>query len=180
MSHTYNAAAGSATPGSALTLTVPDDGDARTAAAQNTPDQKMSDLLEYVRGALWSAANVLGTAFLKRIRVGGTALVNADFGKAGWGATATISGAGGYDMAGQVSVTAGGAGIAANPTVSFSFKDGTMNSGVVVLVNCYDSTGAVYPCSINPSAGATIDMIVGTTPVAARTYTLYWMAVRTA
>lgn len=46
MSHTYTADPSSATPGTTLAITVPDDGDARTAAAQNTPDQAIANLLE--------------------------------------------------------------------------------------------------------------------------------------
>lgn len=44
---------------------------------------------------------------------------------AGWGATATKGVvAGSSDLCGAVQVTAGGAGLAANPTITLTFKDG--------------------------------------------------------
>lgn len=49
MSHTYNASASTATPGSPFSLLVPDDGDADTAASVNTPFQKLADMLEFTR-----------------------------------------------------------------------------------------------------------------------------------
>ena len=57
----------------------------------------------------------------------GTVLVAGDFALgAGWGSTASIAfgGASAYDTHGYFAVTAGGAGIAANPNVVLTFKDG--------------------------------------------------------
>ena len=105
---------------------------------------------------------------------GGTAVVTGDFTlSAGWGNTATKTAVGGTDAAGFLTITANGAGIAGNPSVTFTFHDGTWGTTVF----CTFSRGEAN------SPGATFTSATGTTsvgtffagtPVAATQYTMFW------
>lgn len=69
---------------------------------------------------------------------GGTAHVAGDYVlSAGWGDTATISPTC-QDTRGVFAVTCGGAGIAANPTVALTFKDGTFGVSPTIICTRYD------------------------------------------
>lgn len=58
------------------------------------------------------------------------ALVSGDFALgAGWGSTASVTNSGGADNNFTVEVTTGGAGIAANPTTTFTYKGGDFDTG---------------------------------------------------
>lgn len=83
------------------------------------------------------ASQDLGTAALRwrtiyaqtlspsRLVSGGTALVAGNFAlSSGWGSTATISALSGTDSAWRLTVTANGAGIATNPTLTLTFANG--------------------------------------------------------
>lgn len=64
-------------------------------------------------------------AVLKRLIGAGTAHAPGDYAlSAGWGNTATVSSVAARDTGGRVSITCNGAGIAANPTVTLTYKDG--------------------------------------------------------
>jgi len=76
-----------------------------------------------------------GDVKAKRYRSSGTALVAGDFTLgAGWGDTATVAVISGDDTAGTCTVTAGGVGMAQNPTLTLTFKDGTYTAAPSVIV----------------------------------------------
>lgn len=73
-------------------------------------------------GLLAVVNNISGKRFIGS----GTAHVAGDYAlSAGWGNTATVSTVAARDTGGRVSITCGGSGIAANPTVTLTYKDGT-------------------------------------------------------
>jgi len=67
---------------------------------------------------------------LTRYVAGGTALNSSHFALgSGWGSTAAISAVTGHDSAWKMTITASGAGIAANPTFVLTFADGAWAAG---------------------------------------------------
>lgn len=102
-----------------------------TVAMAGTGD---GDFMDPTNGTFFSSlAGNLGTGVfpwtilnVKRVYTRGTSLVSGDFVlSAGWGGTASIGTLHGTDMAWDGTVTTGGAGIAANPTILLTFHDGT-------------------------------------------------------
>lgn len=112
-----------------------------------------------------------------QIRVGrlladqGTALAAADVAvSAGWGATATKSIAG-TDMNGVVTVGAAGAGQAANPTVTVTFKDGAWPQAPRVFVQNLTGGAARHHAPVTSVSTTTFTFTPEFTPVAGTTYT---------
>lgn len=110
----------------------------------------------------------------------GTALVSGDFAlSAGWGSTAALSAIAGTDTGFTVTVTANGAGIAANPTLTLTYKDGTWTNAPVFTVTRGDGnapTTGFWIVQAASTATAAIAQFVGL-PVAGNTYTIYVIVV---
>jgi hypothetical protein len=101
-----------------------------------------------------------------------TALVTGDFAlSAGWGSTAAVSAVTGTDQGWQITVTANGTGIAANPTVTLTFHDGTKTNAPICVSKMAGGTGTITPLAEAPTATTNVLTFNGT-PVAASTYIL--------
>ena len=80
-------------------------------------------------------------AYRRAIASQGTTLVTGDVAlSAGWGATATVSAIKGTDAAGFIEVTPGGAGLAANATITLTFTDGAWSVEPAAMVSRNDFT----------------------------------------
>jgi hypothetical protein len=103
----------------------------------------------------------------------GTNLVAGDFAlSAGWGATRSISNIlnGSKDTRGEFTVTSAGAGQAANPTITLTFKDGAFGGNPMAIVKRNGGTGAnTEPTWV--TLATTLTMTFPATPVAGLTYT---------
>lgn len=113
-----------------------------------------------------------GSTRVRRLKATeGTALVAGDFAlSAGWGDTASIGTITGTDQATSFTVTAGGAGIANNPTVTLTFKDGTWTNNPIPWGNMGSTgTGAVGQVLVDTTATTMTLTWVGL-PVAGLTY----------
>ncbi len=114
-----------------------------------------------------------GDALFKRIKASNaTALVTGDFAlSAGWGSTAAVSSPVGTDQAFSITVTANGAGIAANPTVTLTFHDGTWTNSPMFVCKQAGGTGTLTTLSgENTATATTLPLTFNGTPVAASTY----------
>lgn len=123
--------------------------------------------------------NLNGTLRLARTRTtGGTAAATGDFTlSAAWGNTATKVAFTGNDAAGSISITANGAGIAANPTVTFVFHDGTWGTQPTCVVGRNDTSGvaAGTGSGVGNATSATQGIFgLFATPTAGNTYVLTW------
>ncbi len=122
-----------------------------------------------------------GVSTAARVRAIGNTVTSADFTLGvGWGNTATIFVAtGSTDTAGTLTVTCGGAAIAASPRIIMTFNGGTFPAnGAIQIVNHTDSSetansGPIYGVVIKPSLTAPQWFMVGT-PVDTKTYTFNW------
>jgi hypothetical protein len=102
------------------------------------------------------------TVKIRRVLGGGTALVVGDIALSpGWGNTATISGLGGTDAAFRFAVTPNGTGIAANPTITVTFHDGTWTTIPICQITSFNPSGPAPQWYISGSTTASI-LIVGT------------------
>jgi hypothetical protein len=107
----------------------------------------------------------------KRIRATqGTALASANFTRAMWGNSSSFSAIAGTDQAFTVTVTAGGTGIAADPTVTLTFANGTWGTPPVYSCGMSGGSGTVAPVTWTPSA-TTLALTLRATPSAGSTYT---------
>lgn len=116
----------------------------------------------------------------------GTALTNADFTlSAGWGATAscTFPLGSAYDSRGSVRITSAGAGQAANPTVTLTFKNGAFSTGGWAVCQRGIGSGAGFggdqptvPFMVRDITGSTaVTFSFRGTPVAGESYDLWYM-----
>jgi hypothetical protein len=105
----------------------------------------------------------------------GTAYSGADAAiviSGGWGSTAAVSAASGYDQAFSFVVSSSGSGIAATPTITITFKDGTWAVAPQVQVTRND-TAAPTPATFYPTWTVSATQIVITmagTPTTANAY----------
>lgn len=101
-------------------------------------------------------------------------LVTGDFAlSAGWGATTAVSALAGKDQAWRATITANGAGLAANPTITLTFHDGTMTNSPICSTKMQDSGTGVFSADILDAPTATTNVITyktGVAPVAGNTY----------
>ena len=123
-----------------------------------------------------TAGDVIGR---RLIATKGTGVIAGDFALgAAWGSTATVSTvlSGSRDTRGAIRITANGAGIAANPTVTLTFKDGTFPGGESPFAVAVCGTGnTVLAAGDFWYAAATLTQGVfwyGGTPTAGRVYEL--------
>lgn len=106
-----------------------------------------------------------------------TGLVVGDFAlSAGWGATASIDQlqSTSSDLSGRLRVSASGAGIAAQPTITLTFKSGAFLSAPFVVTA---RTSGGSQMSVQFSVTSTTTTMVLTfegTPVAGQTYGVHW------
>lgn len=113
----------------------------------------------------------LGTQSTKRIRLNrGTALVAGDFAlSGGWGNTAAVSAVIGTDQAWTITVTANGTGIAASPTITLTFHDGTFTNSPITNSKMSGGTGTITALTETPTATTNVITFNGT-PGAGSTY----------
>ena len=122
-----------------------------------------------------------GITLIKRLKVNqGTAYSGADAAialSAGWGSTRTVT-SGGYDQNLYIGVTAGGSGIAPNPTITVIFKDGTWNIApvYVVLRNDLSSPYGAPPHTWSTNATA-LTITFNGTPVSGNVYIFVCMTI---
>lgn len=120
-----------------------------------------------------TAANVVtGDLDCRRhLSTQGTVTVAGDYVlSAGWGATASVAVAtGSRDSRGRITVTANGAGLAANPTITFTFKNGAYGAAPFAIVKRNGGTGATTEPTW-ATATTTLTMTWPGTPVAGLTY----------
>jgi hypothetical protein len=101
------------------------------------------------------------TAKIRRVLGGGTALVAGDFLLgAGWGNTAAISSLAGTDQAFRLVVTPNGTGIAANPSITVTFHDGTWTTIPICQITSFNPSGPAPQWYISGSANAST-LIIG-------------------
>jgi len=122
---------------------------------------------------LWKLIPAHKSMQLPRIYIVSTNTVDGDFvPSGGWGATATATKLGGTDQNPKFEITAGGAGIAANPTVAFTFHEGAFSGGgsaPVAVCNQAGGTGVVADVTYTMST-TVLTVTWHGTPVAASTY----------
>lgn len=101
----------------------------------------------------------------------GTALVAADFTlSSGWGSTATKNNIIGTDQAWQMTVLSQGAGLAAGPTITLTFKDGTWTNSPICVSKLTNGTGALGTIVTETTTATTYTLTYTLTPAAGLTY----------
>jgi fibronectin-binding autotransporter adhesin len=129
---------------------------------------------------LGGAGSTAPHTFVNRFRHNqGTALVSGDFSlSAGWGNTSSISGLSGTDSAFTLTITSGGTGQAANPTITLTFHDGTWTNTPIVCITRGDGSTpqtGFWITQAATSATQAVLQFVGT-PIAASGY-IIWVTV---
>lgn len=165
-------------------LTVQAGGAAVTGAVTATTSIDATTTVSAGTGITATTGNIQATAGdfdgRRLIMNNGTTLVGADVAiSAGWGNTALISSFGGSkDTRGRLQIVANGAGIAANPTVTITFKDGTYGTAPLILASRGDAVApaAGYWAGGVPSATQAAWTFVET-PVAGSTYVLQFLVI---
>lgn len=111
---------------------------------------------------------------IRRSHSTGSALVTGDFlANASWGSTASVSSVAGSDQAFQANVTSGGSGIAANPTITFTYHDGSWSQAPFVVANWHEPVGNVSgACGVSLDTASVVITLFGLTPTAGRIYTV--------
>jgi hypothetical protein len=133
-----------------------------------------------VAGTITTAGGLTDTSLLtslKRIHWSGTLVTSANFSaSAGWGTGAsccTISGVSPYDSSGAITLTSGTS-TSANPTITFTFADGTGANNVVCSANRIDTTNdSIQFRQTGFSTTSATWTFVGT-PAASTSYGLNW------
>jgi hypothetical protein len=118
-----------------------------------------------------------GDYFVNRLWANyGTPLTLGDFSlSSGWGSSATVSVySGSTDQRGQITVTANGSGMGANPTLTLTFHDGTWFAAPFAVVGRNDpnAPAGTPTWSTTPT---TLVITFPTTPIAGATYQFTWM-----
>lgn len=108
---------------------------------------------------------------IKRLLGGGATLVAGDLAlSAGWGSTAAVSGFAGTDAGFRFTVTPNGTGIAANPTITVTFHDGTWTTVPICQITPYNPSGFLPAWLIAGGSSAT-QLLIGTNATATFTPT---------
>lgn len=127
-----------------------------------------------------SASKRVGKVTAKRYHADGTDVVTGDFAaSAGWGDTAAFSSPAGSDQAGSIVITSQGAGIAANPTITLTFKDGTWTTIPQCIASIFatsdtPSTNLTQNIPVTSSSATAITWTYYNLPVTANTYSFRW------
>lgn len=114
-----------------------------------------------------------------RIKGTGTAHVAGDYAlSAGWGASGAVTVTGARDTGGRISVACAGAGVAANPTVALTFKDGTWGTAPAVVISRGDTAAPTTGFWALTSISATVATwtFIGL-PVAGSSYVFDFVAI---
>lgn len=132
-------------------------------------------------GLVVTSGNLTATssdANMRRYKASGTALVAGDFAlSAGWGSTASVSvTAGSADDRGQITVTPAGTGIAANPTITLTYKDGTWTTVPFPIVARQGGSGASADLATTATVTALVIQFLGT-PVSGLSHMFNWQVV---
>lgn len=105
------------------------------------------------------------------------ALVAGDFAlSAGWGATAILDQlqSSSSDLSGRLRVTASGAGLAASPTITLTFKDGAFTTAPFVVVSrTSGGSQMTVPFSVS-STTTTMVLTLEGTPSGGQTFGVHW------
>lgn len=120
-----------------------------------------------------STLAVTGMLTAKRVKVNGTTLVAGDFALSGsWGTTAAAGTVSGCDQAFVLTVTSGGTGQGANPTITLTFKDGTFTTAPKAAIVMHN--GGNDQTTVQPTWTLTATQLIITlpaTPLDTKTYT---------
>jgi len=108
----------------------------------------------------------------RRIRAdAGTSLVSGDFAlSAGWGASGAIGTLTGTDNRFRATITANGAGPAANPTIVLTFKDGTWTTAPFAVVSRGGGSQPTVQFEVTTVTATALTLTFQGTPVGAETY----------
>lgn len=107
----------------------------------------------------------------------GSALIAGDFAiSASWGSTASIASVSGTDAAGSITILTGGTGIAANPSITLTFHDGTWTNPPIVVCSRGDVQTAGHVAAVSVSATQVI-FTVNTTPNSGQNYPIYFICI---
>lgn len=103
-------------------------------------------------------------------------VVNGDFSlSAAWGSTGAISNLAGSNASGNIQITAGGTGIVANPTITFTYHAGdTFTSFPVIMQSRFDSSTEVGTWQLTAKSNTTCTWMFLGTPTTGHTYGLSW------
>jgi hypothetical protein len=113
---------------------------------------------------------------LKRIHWQGTAVTTSNFALSGWGGGASSSmGPNPVDSSGSFNIVAG-AGASANPTVVFTFADGTGSNDAICTTQRIDTQndGGTFRTSAIGTPTSNTFTFVGATPTNGVTYSFSW------
>lgn len=126
-----------------------------------------------VEHAYWTWTGRMGMG------LGGTALVAGDFAlSSGFGATASVGSITATDVGGVFTVTAAGAGLAANPTVTLTFKDGAWPATPKMPLVCRaGGSQRTVPVEVVSISTTTLVIAFLGTPVAAETYSIRFIVI---
>lgn len=104
-------------------------------------------------------------------------LSSGDFAlSAGWGSTASVSVvSSSSDTRGRITITANGTGLAANPTCTLTFTDGSFGAVAFAIVGWSGGTGTGITGFTWSAPTTTLVITAAGTPAAGETYILTWM-----
>jgi hypothetical protein len=130
------------------------------------------------RNSIRPSGTYSGDYFVNRLWTNyGTPLGPSDFSLSGWGSSATVSiYAGSTDQRGQVVVTANGSGIAASPTVTLTFHNGTWFTAPFAIVGRNDANAPAGTPTWSTTPTTLVITFQGT-PTAGATYKFTWMVI---
>lgn len=117
----------------------------------------------------------------RKVKSTGTAITTSDFASAhtNWGSGAANTSASGTNLEGEITITSGSSGMAANPLITLTWKDSGFATAAyrpkLDLIATSDTTIANAPlCLITARATGSIQWEVRFTPAASKTYTFAW------
>lgn len=112
-------------------------------------------------------------SYLKRYTTKGTPLVAGNFAlSSGWGTTASVTVNSGCDSAFSITVTSGGTGQAANPTITLTYQDGTWGNApnAMAKIEAATSSSDLSTPVTETTTATTLVVTYHGTPVAGNTY----------
>jgi hypothetical protein len=129
------------------------------------------------RNSIRASGTYGGDYFVNRLWANyGSGLSSSDFSlSSGWGSSASVYvSLGSTDQRGQIAVTANGAGMAANPTVTLTFHNGTWFAAPFAVVGRNDPNTPAGTPTWNTTP-TTLVIMFPTTPTAGATYKFTWI-----
>jgi hypothetical protein len=117
----------------------------------------------------------------RRLRLAGTAPVTGDFVLSStWGSVATTTAITGSDSHVNFTITASVTGIGANPTITYTFKNGTWTTAPFCYVQIdatSDAASALATAITNTTTATTVVITYNGLPVATKTYTFQTLCI---